>query len=382
MEKLEKLRVEIDRVDKELSKSLEERLDIVAQIGKVKMESNIPIIDPRRASLVIEKVLEGLESKEYAGEITEIFANIIGVAETMQKKMFAKSTVENNYLKELTGMVTKRRPITQDTKVVYQGVLGSFGEVALNRYFGKNKTTVINLEEFEDVFKAVSNNEADYGVLPIENSQTGSISDIYDLFRKYRCFIVGEISQPAVQNLLSIRGAKLSDIKTVYSHMQGFLQTKAFLDKHKEFETVPMSNTAISAQYVSEQKDKTKAAIASLEAAQKYDLEVLEESINTDRNNTTRFIIISSKPECDESSKKISISFTLPNISGSLSRVLLIFAKNNLNMLKIESRPIQNKNFEYFFYVDISGNLFDEEVKSALQELATATSYFEVLGNY
>lgn len=382
MEKLEKLRVDIDKVDTKLTKLLEDRFAIVSQIGKVKMENNLPIVDPKRSSLVIEKVLGKLKSKEFDGEITEIFSNIIGVAENMQKKLFAKSTIENSYLKELTSQITKKREITLDTRVVYQGVLGSFGEVALNRYFGKNNTTVINLEEFEDVFKAVSNNDADYGVVPIENSQTGAIADIYDLFRKYRCFIVGEIDQPAVQNLLGIRGAKLSDIKAVYSHMQGFLQTKAFLDKHKEFETHPMSNTAISAQYVSEQKDKTKAAIASLEAAAKYDLEVIEESINTDKNNTTRFIVISNKPECDETSKKISLSFTLPNISGSLSRVLLIFAKHNLNMIKIESRPIKNRNFEYFFYVDISGNLFAEEVKSALQELANATSYFEVLGNY
>lgn len=382
MEQLEKLRLEIDKVDAQLTDILEQRLAIVAKIGKVKMENNIPIIDPRRASLVIDKVLESLNTKEYAGEITEILSNIIGVSENMQKSMYAKRTVANSYLKELTGMVVKRKEITADTKVVYQGVLGSFGEAALNRYFGKNKTTVVNLEEFEDVFRSVSNGEADYGIVPIENSHTGSISDVYDLFRKYRCFIVGEVNQPAIQNLLAIRGAKLSDIKTVYSHMQGFLQTKVFLDKHKEFETVPMSNTAISAQYVSDQKDKTKAAIASIEAAQKYDLEVLEESINTEKNNTTRFIVISNMPECDEHSNKISLSFTMPNISGALSRVLLIFAKNNLNMLKIESRPILNKNFEYFFYVDISGNLFDEEVKAALEELANVTSYFEVLGNY
>ncbi|MBQ7792677.1 MAG: bifunctional chorismate mutase/prephenate dehydratase, partial [Clostridia bacterium] len=142
------------------------------------------------------------------------------------------------------------------------------------------------------------------------------------------------------------------------------------------------SNTAISAQYISEQKDITKGAIASSVAAEKYGLDILEESINTDKNNTTRFIIVAPNPEIEDNSSKISMSFTLPNVSGALSRILLIFAKNDLNMLKIESRPIANKKFEYFFYADISGNMKDEKVQRAFAEISLAASYFEVLGNY
>lgn len=382
MNELEELRSQIDEVDAELSDLLEKRMEIVEKIGETKRKNNIPVIDHTRASLVVEKAAERLKSKKYNSEITQIFTSIVKISEGMQKEKIMKETENYDYLSDLLFSAKQKKQISKETKVVHQGVPGSFAEAALNQYFGKDRVTTQHVEEFEDVFQALNQKRADYGVLPIENSQTGSIAEIYDLFRKYRCFIVGETHVAATQNLLGLKGAKLSDIKTVYSHQQGFLQTKEFLKKHKDIETVVMSNTAVSAQYISEQKDRTKGAIASSVAAEKYDLDILAEAINTDQNNTTRFLIIAPHPEVEPTSSKISMSFTLPNISGALSRILLIFAKNNLNMLKIESRPIPNKQFEYFFYADICGNIKDEKVQRALHEISLATSCFEVLGNY
>ena len=182
--------------------------------------------------------------------------------------------------------------------------------------------------------------------------------------------------------MLGIKGATLSDIKTVYSHQQGILQSKEFLKEHKNIETVALSNTAVSAKYVSEQQDITKGAIASKLAAEAFGLEIIKENINTRSNNTTKFIIISKSPEIRSNAEKISLCFTLPNTPGALSQVMLVFAKNDLNMLKIESRPIWNKKFEYFFFCDIVGNLNDKAVKEALNEIATCTGYMEILGNY
>lgn len=382
MDALKELRSQIDEVDAELSELLEKRMEIVEKIGETKLKNNMPIIHQARASLVVEKAVERLKNQKFSGEIAKIFTNIVGVSEEMQKELIKKANKKNDYIADMLASAKQRMPISKETKVVYQGVPGSFAEAALNQYFGKNTVSAYHVEEFEDVFQALNNKKADYGVLPIENSQTGSIAEVYDLFRKYRCFITGETSVLATQNLLGIKGAKLSDIKTVYSHQQGFLQTKDFLKKYKDIETVVMSNTAVSAQYVSEQKDITKGAIASSVAAEKYDLDILAEAINTDQNNTTRFLIIAPHPEIEPNASKISLSFTLPNVSGSLSRILLIFSKNNLNMLKIESRPIANKQFEYFFYADICGNIKDEKVQQALNEISMATSYLEVLGNY
>lgn len=382
MDALKELRTQIDEVDDELSTLLEKRMKIVERIGETKLKNNIPVIDHSRASLVVEKAVNRLKNPKYNGEIAQIFGNIVGVSEGMQQEMIKKESPNHDYLSDIINSCKPRKEFTKNTKVVYQGVPGSFAEAALHQYFGKNITTTQNVEEFEDVFQSLNNKEADYGILPIENSQTGSIAEVYDLFRKYRAFIVGEVSIPATQNLLGVKGAKLSDIKTVYSHQQGFLQTKEFLKKYKDMETVLMSNTALSAQYISEQGDIKKGAIASAIAAEKYGLDILADAINTDKNNTTRFIIVAPNPEIAEASSKISMSFTLPNVSGALSRILLIFAKNNLNMLKIESRPIANKKFEYFFYADISGNMNDEKVKRALSEVSLAASYFEVIGNY
>ena len=382
MKELEQLRAKIDEVDAKLSALLEERMGLVEKIGKTKLSNNIPVIDHTRASRVVEQAVERLNEKKYRGEIAQIFTDMISVSEAMQKRMVTKANGDHDYLSDILRCARPKKPVSQNLKVVYQGAPGSFAEAALIQYFGKDTTQTKNVEEFEDVFQLLNDQEADYGVLPIENSQTGSIAEVYDLFRKYRCFIVGETHVPATQNLLGIRGAKLSDIKTVYSHQQGFLQTKEFLKKHKNMETVFLSNTAVSAQYIAEQNDRTKGAIASAVAAEKYGLDILEEAINTDKNNTTRFIIVAANPEIEDTSSKISMSFTLPNISGALSRILLIFAKNNLNMLKIESRPIANRNFEYFFYADICGNMKEEKVHRALNEISLATSYFEVLGNY
>lgn len=273
-------------------------------------------------------------------------------------------------------------PKTGDAKIVYQGTEGSFGQAALCEYFGNEAKNIESTETFEEVFEKVCGGEADYGVLPIENSQTGSIAEIYDLFRKYRAYITGETELCIQQNLIGLKGAKIEDIKTVYSHPQGLLQCREFLKEHKGIKTEELSNTAVSAKYVAQSGDKTKAAIASKLAASAFGLEILAENINTQSDNTTKFIIISKSPEIKNNASKISLCFTLPNTPGALSQVMLIFAKNGLNMLKIESRPIKNKKFEYFFFCDIVGSLSDKIVKDALNELAVCTGYMEILGNY
>ena len=381
MANLDELRVQIDAADEQLVKILEERLDIVTNIGKYKIENNMPVIDRKRSGLVVQKAVNRLKNENYSGEITAIISNIIHVSEDMQKRLY---TINSNglYIESVINASKPTKTDDENIKIVYQGTEGSFGQAALYEYFGKDKKNIENLETFEDVFEKVCSGEADYGVLPIENSQTGSIVEIYDLFRKYRAYIVGETELGIQQNLLGVKGSNIEDVTTVYSHQQGILQSKEFLKEHKKMQTVALSNTAVSAKYVAEQQDKTKAAIASKIAAEAFGLEILAENINTQANNTTKFIIISKSPEIKNEASKISLCFTLPNTPGALSQVMLVFAKNELNMLKIESRPIQNKKFEYFFFCDIAGNLNDDTVKEALNEVATCTGYMEILGNY
>ena len=380
MANLEELRKEIDAVDQQLVKLLEKRLDIVTKIGEYKIANNIPVIDRKRSGLVIEKAVGRLTDEKYSGEITEMFSNMIRISENLQRRLnFVISG--SNYVDSVINASKSSKATDDGIKIVFQGTEGSFSQMALYEYFGTQKE-IEAAAEFEDVFAKVSSGEADYGVLPIENSHTGSIVEVYDLFRKYRAYIVGEVEIPIRHNLLGVKGADISDIKTVYSHPQGIMQCREFLKQRDEINAVPMSNTAVSAKYVADENDKSKGAIASKIAAESFGLDVIKENINTAPNNTTKFVIIARNPELSSDASKISLCFTLQNVPGALSQIMLIFAKNGLNMLKIESRPIQNKKFEYFFFCDIAGNINDKSVKSALNELPACTGYLEILGNY
>lgn len=266
-------------------------------------------------------------------------------------------------------------------KVGYQGVKGSFSEEALIEFFGENQNAA-SYEKFEDVFIGLQKNEIDYGILPFENSCTGAITAVYDLLSKYGFYIVGEECIKIKQNLVGIKGAKLEDIKEVYSHPQGFDQSKAFLKNNEDLKLIYFYNTAISAKYISELKDKSKAAIASKRAAKIYGLNVIAEEINDDESNNTKFIIVSKTMELSKDCNKMTATFSLDNKAGTLYNLLSYFAQNEINMVKIESRPSKNKLWEYVLYVDFEGNINDENVKNAINLIEEKSEFFRLLGCY
>ncbi|MDO4536035.1 MAG: prephenate dehydratase domain-containing protein [Clostridium perfringens] len=264
----------------------------------------------------------------------------------------------------------------------YQGTLGSFSEEALVKYFG-DEYNKKNYMEFEDVFKALKDREVDYGILPIENTTTGSITKVYDLLREYGFFIVGETLIKIEHNLLGFKDAKIDQLKEIYSHSQGFEQSSKFLSSLKsDIKLIPYHNTAVSVEYVSESFDKTKAAIGSKRAGDIYGLEVLKEAINNYKKNYTRFIVIGRQFESSEECDKISISFSLGNIPGDLYRELKAFHDNNINMIKIESRPIGDGSFNYYFYIDIDGNVKSENIRETLKIVSNNTKEYKLLGGY
>ena len=229
---------------------------------------------------------------------------------------------------------------------------------------------------------AIKNNEIDYGILPIENSSTGGIAEVYDLLRKYGFYIVGEKVIKVEHHLLGVKGAKLEDIQEVYSHHQALQQSSEFLKDYNKFKLIPFSNTATSAEYIKDKNSKTKGAVASKRAAELYGLDIIKSNINHNKDNYTRFIVIGKKLEYNNNSNKISIVVTVPHKPGMLYKTLSIFAKNNINMMKIESRPIIGKPWEYFFYIDFEGNLNEGSVKAAINEIQEDSSYYKLLGNY
>ena len=268
-----------------------------------------------------------------------------------------------------------------DLKIGYQGVKGSFSEEAMISFFGENNKS-LNYEKFEDVFISLKNDEIDYGILPFENSCTGAITSVYDLISKYGFYIVGEECIKINQNLVGVKDATVDDIKEVYSHPQGFEQSKNFLRNHEDFKLIYFYNTAISAKHVSKLNDKSKAAIASSRAAKIYNLDILAKNIHDNNNNHTKFVIISKNLESSKESNNITVSFSLENRAGSLYNLLGHFVKNNLNMIKIESRPSNGELWEYVLYVDLEGNINDEKVKNAINLIKEETRYFKLLGCY
>lgn len=266
-------------------------------------------------------------------------------------------------------------------KIGYQGVKGSFSEEAMIEFFGENQKAV-SYEKFEDVFIGLQKEEIDYGILPFENSCTGAITAVYDLLSKYGFYIVGEECIKIKQNLVGIKGAKLKDIQEVYSHPQGFEQSKIFLKNYEKLKLVYFYNTAMSAKYVSDLNDKSKAAIASARAARIYGLDIIEKEINDNESNNTKFVIISKTLELRDDCNKMTATFSLDNKAGTLYNLLGHFAKNQINMVKIESRPSKSKMWQYVLYVDFEGNINDKNVKNAMNLIEEKCEFFKLLGCY
>ena len=231
------------------------------------------------------------------------------------------------------------------------------------------------------MFAALHTGEIDFGVVPIENSSTGSITKVYDLLGSYRFYIVGEQSVRISQNLVSVAGATLDTIRTIYSHAQGIEQSGKFLAQHRSWQMLHFHNTAISAKMVADEGDPSKAAIASRRAAELYGLTVVAPDIQDNSQNTTRFIVVA-REMCTADADKVSISFLLDHASGTLYNVLRHFSQQQVNMVKIESRPIPDVLWNYRFYLDFEGDPADARVKALLESISRESKGFQMLGAY
>jgi chorismate mutase/prephenate dehydratase len=266
-------------------------------------------------------------------------------------------------------------------RVAYSGIRGSYGEEASLSYF-KGVGELLPCQTFEDVFKALDTNKCDYGVLPIENSSTGSIASVYDLLSQYHYFIVGEEEVCVQHCLLAPKGSNLDTITEIYSHPQGFAQSQTYINKHPEWQCIPYYNTAISAAYVAQKNDCHLGAIASKNASKIYDLEILAENINFSQKNVTRFVIISPQLKLFNHPSRVSIAFHLPHKPGSLNEIIGVFSAFSLNLCKIESRPLLNQNWEYLFFIDFTGNISKEILTSLIPIIQEKSDYFKFLGYY
>lgn len=377
---LDEIRKEIDDIDKSFTAIFERRMDLVLQVAKFKEENNQKIFDSDREKKVIDKNKNYLKNKEYEKSLEDFYNDVMSISRKFQAKKIFESYKEDKPLSKIDLQIKNIKEPIIDPIVGFQGVPGAYSEEALLQYFG-DKTKNKNFKEFEDVFEGILSGKIDYGVLPIENSSTGCVTEVYDLMRNYDCSIVGELSLKVNHNLLGIKGSSMDSIKRVYSHPQGLRQSTEFIKKHG-LETHQYRNTADSAKYIKGLNSIENGAIAGCRASKIYDLDIIASNINFNDNNYTKFAIIRKCLEVSDKSNKVSIVFSAPHKPGALYGALSYFAENNLNMIRIESRPVVGMSWQYFFYIDFEGNLLDENLEKAIKEIESKSTFFKLLGNY
>lgn len=379
-EELKLLRDKIDIIDKQLLPLFLERMEVCGKVADYKIRSGMKVFDPVREKQVLDNKLKMVDDPSFKSEVYEFFNSIMTISRIRQTGIIA---AENKSVNLCDSIIADSRQSIKNPVVAYFGDEGSYTEEAAIDFFGEDCKRFCK-SDFESVLKTVTtdNPTADYAVVPIENSSTGTIADVTELIPKLGLYVVGEVSVPIRHCLVGISGASESDIKTVYSHQQALMQCSQYLSQLTAAKAQDFESTAMAAKMIAQKNDKSCAAIASERTARLYNLCVIKSDIVNSSCNTTRFVVVAARPEINEQCSKISLAFTLKHESGELYRILGSFARCGLNLMKLESRPIADRPFEYRFYADFTGNLLDNDVKGVVDEVRDETQSFKILGCY
>ena len=345
MDALEQARAEIDTVDAQLAALFERRMAAVLQVAEYKRAHGLPIYDAAREAAVLEKAAARIQQPALRPYYKDHVQHMMDLAKQYEAAVLGRN------------------------RAAYQGVEGAFAHIALKALFPHAEA--VSYSTWDEVFEAVASGEAAHGVVPFENSHAGDVSAVLDLcYNHPELWVVDVYDLPISQNLLVLPGTQLSQLRTVYSHQQAIAQSETFL-KQFRLPATAMANTAMAAKFVAESKDPTKAAIASTETAALYGLEILVPNINTDGDNTTRFIVLSrEKPTA------------VDNKPGKLAEVIQIIGASGSNMESIKSRPMPHVPFEYYFYVELVGDAAAGETAALLRELDRTCRTVRLLGVY
>jgi chorismate mutase/prephenate dehydratase len=373
---LSKLREELDRIDGQIVKLYEERMEYCSQVADYKIETGRNVLDKAREEEKLRKVRALVHNECNAHGVQELFEQIMSMSRKLQySKLTAHSAGGRLPFIGVDALETDK------ARVVFQGAEGAYSQMAMMQYFGES-VNAFHVDTFREAMCSIEEGRADFAVLPIENSTAGIVSEIYDLLVEFENYIVGEQIIRIEHCLLGVPGAKQEQIRTVYSHPQSLMQSARYLNAHENWRQISMQNNAFAARRVIEDGDMSQAAIASEQAAKIYGLDILERGVNQADNNSTRFIIVTNQKIFLKNASKVSLCLEVSHESGSLYRILSHFIYNNLNMCKIESRPIEERNWEYRFFIDFEGNLADGAVKNALRGLREEARSMKILGNY
>ncbi len=363
------VRQDIDRIDKQLLQLFIERMECAERVAEIKRQAGIPVLNAAREQVILDRVRQ--EAGAYGDSAVALYSSIMAISRARQHTMLESGGA----LRALEQNSPRHR--LQNPRIICQGVPGAYSHGAAKRLFPDAVPAF--LPGFCDVFEAVRDGKGDYGVVPVENSDAGSVSEVYDLIMRHRMYIVGAADIPIRHCLCRATGT--GPVRRVISKQEALAQCSAYLER-SGIAGEAFSNTAAAAKYVAENRPEGLGAICSAEAAAAYGLETVAADIQNTDNNCTRFVVIAREAVLPDDADKISLCFSLPHTTGSLYRTLERFALNGLNLTKIESRPIPGRNFEYDFYLDFTGNIHDAPTRALICALSDEMPRFSFLGNY
>ncbi len=374
---LKDLRQEIDNIDDQLVKLFAQRMDVSAKIADCKKENNLPILAPAREREKLTDVAQKA-GPEMANYTRVLYSMLFELSRSYQSKCNIQSSPLHEQIVQAIENTPKLFP--QAPMVACQGVEGAYSQIACEKMF--KSPMIMYFKNFDGIFTAIEQGLCQYGILPIENSTAGSVKKVYDLMIKHNFSIIRTFRLKIDHSLLCNSGTKLSDIKEIYSHEQAINQCSDYLKMMPGVKVIPVENTAVAAQMVAQSGRKDVAAISSRACAELYGLTTLAASIQDEGNNRTRFICISKKMEIYPGADKTSIMMILPHKPGALYRVLARLYTIGINVTKLESRPIPDREFEFMFYFDLETSIYSEEFVQLMCELDELCEEFKYLGSY
>ena len=374
---LKDYRKEIDAIDDQLVQLFGKRMDIAAKIADYKKENNLPIFVPAREREKLADVARKA-GPEMANYTRVLYSMLFELSRSYQSKR--NSVLTQQYHDILTSIENTPKLFPQQAMVACQGVEGAFSQIACEKIF--KSPFILYFKNFEAVFNAIDKGLCQYGILPIENSTAGSVKKVYDLMISHNFSIVRTFRMKVDHNLLAKKGTKISDIKEIYSHEQAINQCSEFLQSLEGVTVIPVANTAVASEMVANSGRNDVAALSSRACAELYGLTCLKSSVQDNDNNHTRFICISKNLEIYPGADKTSIMMVLPHKPGALYKLLARLYTLGINVTKLESRPIPNRDFEFMFYFDLETSIYSEEFVQLICELDELCEEFKYLGSY
>ncbi len=374
---LKDYRRQIDQIDEELVRLFCARMDVAAQIADYKKEHNLPILHPGREREKLRDVAE-LAGDEMGNYTRVLYSMLFELSRSYQSKRNGEASPLFASITQAIGNTPRLFP--QQAMVACQGVEGAYSQIACEKIF--KSPMILFFKSFDAVFTAIEQGMCQYGILPIENSTAGSVNKVYDLMVRHNFSIVRTFRLKVDHNLLAPRGARPDSIREIYSHEQAISQCSEFLSTLPGVKVIPVENTAVAAQMVAQSGRLDMAALSSRSCAELYGLNCLASSVQDKGNNHTRFICIAKNLEIYPGSDKTSIMMILPHRPGSLYRVLARLYTLGINVTKLESRPIPDREFEFMFYFDLETSIYSEEFVQLICELDELCEEFKYLGSY